>query len=268
VTPDERRRSLDELGNEIARCTKCRLHESRTQAVPGEGHPETEVVFVGEGPGFNEDQQGRPFVGAAGGLLNELLKSVGWSRQEVFITNVVKCRPPGNRDPEPDEIAACRPYLHRQLELLDPAVLVTLGRISTGSLLPGARISSSHGTMRPLEPETGAPDALAYPMYHPAAAFRQPALRETLQADIAGLPDALIESRRRRHEKRGAVALPGGGAAQPVPVESGVMPAAAGTSPADPVTTPVESSNRPVESRIAPGVNPETSDTADQMSMF
>jgi DNA polymerase len=205
VTPEERRRALDDLATEIGRCTNCRLHQGRTQAVPGEGHPETEVVFVGEGPGFNEDQQGRPFVGAAGTLLNDLLKSIGWSRQEVFITNVVKCRPPGNRDPEPDEIATCRPFLRRQLELLDPAVLVTLGRISTGALVPGARISGAHGTVRPLDPESGAADSLAYPMYHPAAAFRQPALRETLQADIAGLPDALLESRRRRAAKTGAI---------------------------------------------------------------
>jgi len=210
VTPEERRRALDELATEVGRCTKCRLHQSRTQAVPGEGHSDTEVVFVGEGPGFNEDQQGRPFVGAAGGLLNDLLKSIGWSRQEVFITNVVKCRPPGNRDPEPDEMAACRPYLRRQLEVLDPAVLVTLGRISTGELLPGARIGGAHGTIRPLDPQTGAADSLAYPMYHPAAAFRQPALRETLLSDIAGLPEALLESRRRR-----AARAAGNGAPEP-----------------------------------------------------
>jgi uracil-DNA glycosylase len=198
VTPQERRESLEQIAQEVGRCTKCRLSESRTNAVPGEGHPETEVVFVGEGPGFNEDQQGRPFVGAAGGLLNELLKSIGWSREEVYITNVVKCRPPGNRDPAPDEIGACRPYLERQLKVLDPAVLVTLGRISTGTLLPGARIGGSHGTVRPLSPDTGASNAVAYPMYHPAAAFRQGGIKEILEADIAGLPDALLESRRRR----------------------------------------------------------------------
>ena len=112
----ERQAALDAIGAEVAACTRCRLHEGRTRAVPGEGTAATEVIFVGEGPGFNEDRQGRPFVGQAGSLLEELLASVLWSRGEVFITNVVKCRPPGNRDPEPDEIAACAPYLTRQLE--------------------------------------------------------------------------------------------------------------------------------------------------------
>ena len=238
MTPEERRQALEQIEQEAARCTRCRLHESRTNAVPGEGHAETEVIFVGEGPGFNEDQQGRPFVGAAGGLLNELLKSIGWSREEVYITNVVKCRPPGNRDPQPDEIAACRPYLRRQLEVLDPAVLVTLGRISTGTLLPGARIAASHGTVRPLDQETGAPDAIAYPMYHPAAAFRQPGLKETLQADFAGLPDALIASRRRR-------------AAGPAPTRGDDASESVGvTMAAEPVAVPVEPAPAPVQSAV------------------
>ena len=116
--------------------------------MPGEGDPDTEVVFVGEGPGFNEDREGRPFVGRAGGLLVQLLGSIGWRREDVFITNVVKCRPPDNRDPQPDEIAACAPYLRRQLEVLDPAVVVTLGRYSMGTFMPGARIGQVHGTTR------------------------------------------------------------------------------------------------------------------------
>jgi DNA polymerase len=274
VTPEERRRALEELATEIGRCTNCRLHQSRTQAVPGEGHPESEVVFVGEGPGFNEDQQGRPFVGAAGGLLNELLKSIGWSRQEVFITNVVKCRPPGNRDPEPDEIAACRPFLRRQLEALDPAVLVTLGRISTGAL-------------GPLDPESGATDSLAYPMYHPAAAFRQPALRETLQADIAGLPDALLESRRRRAAKAGAIAVDVAPGAVAVDVAPAATPAGNGVEDhggkellAEPVESgvagPGESgANGPVESGLSELVEsvPRAGDAQEerdpnQMSLF
>ena len=184
-------------------CRLCPLHAQRTNAVPGEGHPDTEVVFVGEGPGFNEDQQGRPFVGAAGGLLNELLRAIGWKREEVFITNVVKCRPPGNRDPEPAEIAACAPYLRRQLEVLDPAIVVTLGRHSLGTFMPGARISAAHGTQRPVDPTTGAPNALAYAMYHPAAALRQYSLRETMLDDMAGIPAALLESRARRSEPVG-----------------------------------------------------------------
>jgi DNA polymerase len=198
VTPNERSRALNMIAAEVAVCTRCPLHETRTQAVPGEGHPETEVVFVGEGPGYNEDQQGRPFVGAAGTLLNDLLKQIGWKRQDVFITNVVKCRPPGNRDPEPNEIAACAPFLKRQLAVLDPAVIVTLGRHSLGHFNPGARISAEHGTARPADPETGAPDATTYAMYHPAAALRQGSLKATMLHDMCGLPDVLIEARARR----------------------------------------------------------------------
>jgi DNA polymerase len=202
MTDAERRTALEAVAAEVRACTACRLHRSRTNAVPGEGSPETEVVFVGEGPGFHEDQQGRPFVGAAGSLLDELLAFVGWRRPDVFIANVVKCRPPGNRDPEPDEIAACAPYLRRQLEALDPAVVVTLGRHSLGTFLPGARISSTHGTVHPAPPESGARTAAVYAMYHPAAAFRQAALRETLFAEMANLPQVLIDARAARAARR------------------------------------------------------------------
>ena len=182
-------------------CTLCPLHKGRTKSVPGDGHPETEVVFVGEGPGYNEDREGRPFVGQAGGLLNELLKAIGWRREEVYITNVVKCRPPGNRDPEPSEIAACAPYLKRQLEVLDPAVIVTLGRHSLQTFMPGARISAVHGTTQPVDPGTGAHDATSYAMYHPAAALRQGSLKETMLTDMCGLPDVLIAARERRQPR-------------------------------------------------------------------
>jgi DNA polymerase len=198
LTPDERRRALEQIAAEVSVCTRCPLHETRTLAVPGEGHPDTEVVFVGEGPGYNEDQQGRPFVGAAGTLLNELLRAIGWKRPDVYITNVVKCRPPGNRDPEPAEISACAPYLKRQLEALDPAVVVTLGRHSLGHFNPGARISAAHGTVLPVDPEAGATQAVSYAMYHPAAALRQGTLKQTMLADMANLPDVLISARDRR----------------------------------------------------------------------
>ncbi len=198
MTPDERAAALEQIAGEVRACTSCRLHRGRTHAVPGEGHSETEVVFVGEGPGQNEDQQGRPFVGAAGSLLTELFQLVGWRRDEVFITNVVKCRPPGNRDPEPDEIAACAGFLRRQLEALDPAVIVTLGRHSLGTFMPGAKISTAHGMVRPVDPATGAASAVAFAMYHPAAAFRQTALKETLVADMANLPQVLLDARRGR----------------------------------------------------------------------
>ena len=198
MSGDDRQARLDEIAAEVRSCTRCPLHQQRTNAVPGEGHPDTEVVFVGEGPGYNEDREGRPFVGAAGGLLNELLGAIGWQRQEVFITNVVKCRPPGNRDPEPDEIAACAPYLRRQLEVLDPALVVTLGRHSLRTFMPGERISSAHGTLRPVDPATGAAGAMTYALYHPAAALRQGSLKQVMLNDMAGIPDALIEARSRR----------------------------------------------------------------------
>jgi uracil-DNA glycosylase len=198
VTTDERRAALEAIAEEVRVCRRCRLAAGRTNAVPGEGHPDTEVVFVGEGPGQNEDAQGRPFVGAAGGFLGELLGLIGWRREEVFITNVVKCRPPGNRDPEPDEMAACRPYLERQLAVLDPALVVTLGRFSLQTFMPGARIGAVHGTERTVDAATGARDAKAYAMYHPAAAFRQQALRETMMRDMTGIPDALVRARAAR----------------------------------------------------------------------
>jgi DNA polymerase len=198
VTPEERSAALDAIASEVRVCERCRLSQQRTLAVPGEGDPDTEVVFVGEGPGQNEDRQGRPFVGAAGGLLERLLALVGWRREEVFITNVVKCRPPGNRDPEPDEIAACRPFLERQLQALDPAVLVTLGRHSLQTFMPGERISQVHGTARPVDPGTGARAAMGYAMYHPAAALRQASLVVTMQRDMAAIPAMLISAREAR----------------------------------------------------------------------
>jgi len=198
VTPDERRSALEAIAKEVAVCTRCRLAQARTRAVPGEGNPETEVMFVGEGPGFNEDRQGRPFVGQAGHLLEKLLLTLGWTRDQVFIANVVKCRPPENRDPEPDEIAACAPFLTRQLEALDPAVVVTLGRYSMARFNPGAKISQVHGTYRPGTPESGAPDSLVYFLYHPAAATRDPAIEAASYRDIAGVPAALLEARARR----------------------------------------------------------------------
>jgi len=198
VTDVERRVALEAIAAEVRVCTNCRLHETRTRAVPGEGDPDTEVVFVGEGPGFNEDRQGRPFVGRAGDLLVKLLAHIGWRREDVFITNVVKCRPPDNRDPQADEIAACAPFLRRQLDVLDPAVVVTLGRYSMGTFMPGARISQAHGTVRPVDPATGAASALVFAMYHPAAALRTPAIERESYADIAAVPAALIDARRRR----------------------------------------------------------------------
>jgi uracil-DNA glycosylase family 4 len=196
--PDVRQAALEAIATEVRACTRCRLAQTRSHAVPGEGNPDTEVVFVGEGPGQTEDQQGRPFVGRAGDLLVRLLSTLGWRRNEVFITNIVKCRPPGNRDPEPDEIAACGPYLQRQLEALDPAVVVTLGRFSMAHFRPGERITQIHGTAVPAPPATGAREALAYALYHPAAALRSTEVERHSYDDIAGLPRVLREARARR----------------------------------------------------------------------
>ena len=180
---------LAAVAAEVAGCTLCPLHRGRTLTVPGEGNPLSDVLLVGEGPGAREDATGRPFVGPAGELLDELLQSVGWAREHVFIANVVKCRPPGNRDPEPDEISACRPYLDRQEAALDPAVIVTLGRHSLRRYLPDARIGEVHGRLR----RSGS--RFVFPMYHPAAALHQSSLRETLFADMRGLPAALLTAR-------------------------------------------------------------------------
>lgn len=202
MTSASRREALEAIAVEVSACTRCRLHAGRTNAVPGEGHPDTEVVFVGEGPGMNEDRAGRPFVGRAGDLLVRFLATIGWRREEVFITNVVKCRPPDNRDPEPDEIAACHPYLERQLAVIDPALIVTLGRHSMGRFIPGARIGQSHGTLHPVDPATGAGAAMVYAMYHPAAALRSTDVERESYDDAAGIPAALLEARRRREAAR------------------------------------------------------------------
>jgi DNA polymerase len=229
LTPAERRAALEDIATEVRACTRCRLHAGRTRAVPGEGHPDTEVVFVGEGPGMNEDRQGRPFVGRAGDLLVRFLATIGWRREEVFITNIVKCRPPDNRDPEPDEVAACLPYLQRQLQVLDPALVVTLGRHSMGRFIPGARIGQAHGTLHPVDPATGAASAMVYAMYHPAAALRAPDVERQSYDDAAGIPAALLEARRRR----GATAAE----ARPVdasPANSFPTPSPPDAGPADP----------------------------------
>jgi DNA polymerase len=181
---------LAAIADEVRACSRCALANRRTLAVPGEGNVLSDVLLVGEGPGAREDATGRPFVGPAGQLLDELLHSIGWARRDVFITNVVKCRPPGNRDPEPAEVAACASYLDRQEQALDPAVIVTLGRHSLQRYLPGARIGAVHGRLR------RAPGGQhVFPMYHPAAALHQASLRETLFHDVRGLPSALLTAR-------------------------------------------------------------------------
>lgn len=173
--------SLRAIAAEIGACTACPLHRSARQAVPGEGSGESGIFFLGEAPGYNEDVQGRPFVGAAGQLLDELLAGIGLDRSKVFITNVVRHRPPENRDPLPDEVAACDVWLRRHLDALRPRVIVTLGRHAMYKFYPAESISRIHGRPRTHEGLT------IFPIYHPAAALHQPALRSALVADFAAL---------------------------------------------------------------------------------
>jgi uracil-DNA glycosylase family 4 len=177
--------TLTELCEEIISCQRCALSQSRKNAVPGEGPEDADIVFIGEGPGFHEDQQGRPFVGAAGHFLEELLEGIGLRRDEVYICNVIKCRPPGNRDPLPEEIDACKPYLDRQIEIISPRMIVTLGRFSMERYFPGAKISQIHGQARKIE------GIIYYPMYHPAAALHQPRWRQLVQDDMSKIPQLL-----------------------------------------------------------------------------
>jgi uracil-DNA glycosylase family 4 len=262
VTEAERQGALDAIGAEVATCTRCRLHETRTKSVPGEGSAATEVVFVGEGPGFNEDRLGRPFVGQAGTLLTELLGSVGWKREEVFITNVVKCRPPGNRDPEADEIAACAPFLSRQLVALDPALVVTLGRFSMARFNPGARIGQVHGTFQPADPASGAPDALTFSMYHPAAALHQGSLKATLFRDMEGVPAALLQSRERR---QAGSRPPLQGAIEPATEAEPVSSAPSIESPAADV--PARAIGQSATAAQSIELTPQT-DPTDQLTLF
>jgi len=179
--------ALTELCRQMASCHACGLAQQRTQVVPGEGADNAEVVFIGEAPGYNEDRLGRPFVGPAGAFLDELLALAGMSRQDVYIANVVKCRPPANRDPLPGEILACKPWLDRQIEMIGPKVVVTLGRFSLARFVPNESISKVHGKAR----QVG--DLICFPMYHPAAALHQGSLRRTLEEDMQRLPDVLKE---------------------------------------------------------------------------
>lgn len=186
---------LEQIASEVRVCPRCELSRTRTHAVPGEGDPAARVMLIGEGPGWHEDREGRPFVGNAGKFLNELLTIAGLSRESVFITNVVKCRPPGNRDPLPDEIAACAPYLDRQIAAINPDVVVTLGRFSMARWFPGERISRIHG-----QPKRDGV-RLIVPMYHPAAALHQSALRGAIEDDFSKLPKILAEAERERASK-------------------------------------------------------------------
>ena len=181
--------TLTQIAREVSTCTNCALHHSRKKAVPGEGPAQTEIMFIGEGPGFHENEQGRPFVGAAGQFLDQLLQQAGVTRGEVWIGNVVKCRPPGNRDPLPEELAACDVYLEQQMAAINPSIIVTLGRFSMNKFMPGAKISQVHGQMR----KVGERYVIA--MFHPAAALHQASLKPAILADFGKLPESLKQAR-------------------------------------------------------------------------
>jgi uracil-DNA glycosylase len=178
------------LADSVAGCTKCRLAQSRTQVVFGSGHPDADLMFVGEAPGFHEDKQGIPFVGQAGKLLDRLLAGIGLTRQDVFVANVLKCRPPGNRDPQPDEIQACESHLWRQIELVQPKVVATLGNFAT-KLLSGRPVGITRVHGREQEAVLGGSRVLLYPLYHPAAALYTPRMLEVLESDFGRLPELL-----------------------------------------------------------------------------
>jgi DNA polymerase len=189
---DERDEALAAIAAEVRGCTLCDLHLSRTKAVPGAGNTKADIMFIGEGPGFNEDRQGLPFVGRSGDYLNDLLKMIDLSRNDVFITNVVKCRPPENRDPLPIEIETCKPYLDQQINLIDPLVIVTLGRFSMARYFPAGKITQIHGKPK-IEQGRG-----YIPLFHPAAVLRNPDLRKEMEADFKRILVTLEEVRQQR----------------------------------------------------------------------
>ena len=178
---------LTELYEQVRVCTKCDLSKGRTNAVPGEGPDDADIMFIGEGPGFFEDREGRPFVGAAGHYLDELLESIELKREQVYICNVVKCRPPGNRDPLPEEMEACQPYLDRQIELIKPKVIITISRYAMARWFPNKKIGEIHGKARKFGTQ------VVLPMYHPAAALHQPSLKRVLEEDFKRVPQILKE---------------------------------------------------------------------------
>lgn len=180
--------ALTELYQEINNCNMCDISRSRTKVVPGEGPENAEIMFIGEGPGFHEDQQGRPFVGQAGQFLNELLASIELKRTDVYITNIIKTRPPGNRDPLPVEINNCKAWLDRQIEIIRPRMIVTLGRYSLARFFPGKTIGQVHGT------SITSDGVIYFAMYHPAAALHQQSLREVLVKDMQKIPTLLAKA--------------------------------------------------------------------------
>jgi len=196
---EEKKSKLEKIAQEVARCKRCSLYKSTTKPVSGEGNPQTEVMFIGEAPGYWEDQQGRPFVGQAGKLLSELLQLIKIPRENVFITNVIKHRPPGNRDPLPEEVESCKEFLDAQIKIIDPKIIVTLGRFSLNKFLPGEFISKIHGQARFVE--FVGRKRIVIPMYHPAAALRSEKIMNELRSDFQKIPKFLESSFLRKEDK-------------------------------------------------------------------
>jgi DNA polymerase len=190
AVPVEHVDDMQSFAESVAGCTRCRLAQGRTQVVFGSGNPRAELMFVGEAPGFHEDKQGLPFVGQAGKLLDTLLAGIGLQRSDVFVANVLKCRPPGNRDPQQDEIEACESHLFRQIELIEPTIVATLGNFAT-KLLSGRPLGITRVHGQEQETMLGGRSVLLYPLYHPAAALYTPAMLKVLESDFARLPELL-----------------------------------------------------------------------------
>jgi uracil-DNA glycosylase len=205
---------LAAIAEEVRACKACRLHEGTTNAVPGAGNPNAEILFIGEGPGFYEDKQGLPFVGRSGDLLNKMLKLIGLDRDQVFVTNVVKHRPPENRDPLPDEILACKPYLDRQFEAIDPMVIVTLGRFSMARYFPNGKITQIHG-----QPKYDDRRAY-YPLFHPAAVLRSDSMLPAYETDFKKLLEVIAKVK----EMRAASTRPAAAAAPTTPTSAPAEP--------------------------------------------
>jgi DNA polymerase len=248
---------LQEIATQVRTCTRCPLSLSRKLAVPGEGPASAEILLIGEGPGFYENEQGRPFVGAAGKFLDELLQKAGVNRKSVFITNVVKCRPPGNRDPLPEELSACNSFLERQIEAINPLIIVTLGRYSMSKFMYNARISEVHG--KPVWIRS----RLIVPMFHPAAALHQPSLKTSVERDFSRLPEWIEQAR-----KNGKLAQTGPPAQLTEAQPSGQRPQASAVPPrqaslldaaAEPAVAPADADDENQTSKKA---------TPTQLSLF
>lgn len=257
----ERAAALEDIAARVRVCTQCDLYKGRTHAVPGAGDPHARIMFIGEGPGYNEDKQGLPFVGRSGVVLDEWLQTIGLTRDDVFITSVVKCRPPGNRDPLPIEIETCRQYLEPQIEVIDPLVIVTLGRFSMARYFPGAKITAIHGKVK-------YEDGRAYvPLFHPAAVLRNPALEELMTEDFQRIPEALAEVKRRR--AGGAPAEDPSAAAAPAPEEVAPPPRQTAAAPQEVVTAPPSAPEPPAPASPPAGDDDDApEDKPTQMSLF